>query len=380
MDSSEEEYGGERWWGELLKNTLIIGGMRTSMRLWKGHDGNVEMMKLLDTEFKLQGKSIKKELEAFNNLKNTVVEEIANVIPKQEVLKKVVEKEASLASLDKEININKTQSKKLIELLDKIDNKEFIEKLRSGDTETLRDAEFIIKQGSFLNLAAKGLIDKVVSDPIKLEAHFKSQFPDKKVTETNLDLFKTTLNNYGKNIDLYFDNLNKAATGVDILKTKEGAKPIKEVSIEPAVAGRTKIEYASRTKKQIVGEYNKALDRYITKKFGIEISDKQRATIKEGFKLDETLKKDAIIDDMFRLEDRVNKLRTGTQKQVDIVKSKQSIQTLKERVPDVKTLESKIGEDPKLFWRVREGRQREIVENDKRVSERTATSELNSKQ
>ena len=367
-------FGSDEWWGELGKNALIIGGLRTSMRLWKGFEGDAEVMKMIDTELKFQGKSLSKEVESLKAVKDN----IEDLVPKNELLQKIVQKETELASVGKDRKLTKTQAKKLTDILGKVDDKEFIDKLKRGDVDTLKDVEFILKEGSFLNLVTEGLIKDILKDPVKLEEHFKAQYPDRSPTEANLNIFKTALENYSKNIENYFDNLNMAARG-DI-KAREGAKPVEDVVIEPSVAGRTKVEYINRTKKQIVNEYNKALDRYITNKFGLEISAEKRATIKEGFKVDETLKKDSIIDDMFRLEDRINKLKTGTQGQVDIVKAKESIQTLKERVPTVKELEKRIGEDPKLFWRVGEGRQKEIIEVDKTISERKAPSNLNSNQ
>ena len=366
-------FGSDDWWGELGKNALIIGGLRASMRLMKGHEGNVEITKLIDTELKLQGKSLSKELESLKAVKDN----IGDLVPKTEILQRIVEKEVQLASIGKDRKLTKSNAEKVIKILDKLDDEIFVKKMQKGDIDVLKETEFILKDGSYLNLVTDGMIKDILRSPEKLEAHFKAQFPDRNPTQTNLNIFKETLKNYSKNLEDYFERLNVAARG-DI-KAKQGAQPVEDVVVERAVAGRVKSEYVKRTKKQIVNEYNKALDRYITEKFGIDISSKKRDTIKEGFKVDESLKKELIIDDMFSLKDRINQLKTGTQKQVDTIKSKQSIKDLKERVLSIKELESKIGEEPS-FWRVGENRQKEIVEIDKTISERKAPTNLNSKQ
>lgn len=368
-------FGSEEWWGEVGKNTLIIGGLRGMMRVWHGKQEGVDVLKMIDTELKFQGSSLKEQNNALKNVKESVAD--LN-IPKREIMQKIIENEVNIAAGSKDSKLTKTNGKKLIEILNKMDDEKFIEKLKKGDADVVNEVTFLMKEGGFLNLTVNSLIKDVLRNDVALERHYKAQNPGKEVTESNLKIFKQTLEVYGKNIDEFFDTINNAIRG-DI-KSPQGAKPVAKASLEPVVAGQGKDFYKKFTKKQIVNEYNTNLDRYIAEKFP-NAKPAQIQRVKDSFKIDETLSKDVIIEKMFGLREGVTKLTSTTQASISKTKVGESIKDLKSREQTSKSLQEKVGKEEK-FWGEgsTERRQEQIIEIHKQNTERKAPDNLSTKQ
>ena len=368
-------FGSKEWWGEVGKNTLIIGGLRGTMRIWHGKQERVDVMKMVDTELKFQGSSIKEQTNALKNVKDTVAD---LEIPKRELMKKIVKGEVEAAAISKDSKVTKKNAEKMMQILNKMDDEKYVEKIKRGDAEAVNDVAWILKEGSFMNLAVNGMIKDILKNEAALQRHFKAQNPGKEPTEANLKIFKQTLEVYGKNIDEYFDILNVAIRG-DI-KSKQGAKTTEETPLEPVVGGQGKEYYKKFTKNQIMNEYNTNLDRYITEKFP-NAKPKQIQRVKDSFKVDKTLSKDIIIDKMFGLREGVGKLTSTTQMSIAKTQAGDSVKNLKSRAETSKSLQEKVGKDEK-FWGEgsTERRQEQIVELHKQNTERKAPNNLSSKQ
>ena len=368
-------FGSDEWWTELAKNTLIIGGLRGFQRVWKGAQ-ETDAIKILSTTAELDGVNLKNVIAG----KKAVAGELD--IPNNEILRSIVLDEATLAGAPKEMKIFKKDAKKLNEILDKLDDPEYLKKWDEGDPSVISDIEFVLKRGGPVTQQYRGAVDHILKqgDSFIKDLH-KKNFPDVEVTDAKLKVFKEALNNQKENIDLSFKDLNKVARGdIDV---KQGEPQISETPKfeRKRIGGDIEETWAGKSKASIVSKYNEMLNRHITTNFP-NATPKRIQQIKDSFVADKSMTKQELAGKLFRLEENITGMVQQKGPIGDVVsktKVGESIKSLKSKTEPVDVLESKIGEDA-TFWRVDEKRQKPIVEIDKQIRDRKPTEKLNKKQ
>jgi hypothetical protein len=370
-------FGSDEWWTEFAKNTMIIGGLRGFQRVWKGAQ-ETDAIKVLSTTAELDGVNLKNVIAG----KKAVASELD--IPNNEILRSIVLDEATLAGAPKEVKIFKKDAKRLTEILEKLDDSEYLKKWDKGEPSVLSDIEFVLKKGAPLTQQYRGAVDHILKqgDSFIKEIHRKN-FPEIESTDTRIKVFKEALNNQKENIDLAFKDLNKVARG-DVQGAKEGEKQIVETPKfeRKRIAGDVEETWSAKPKNNIISKYNEMLNRHIATNFP-DAKPSRVQQIKDSFVADKNMTKKELAAKLFRLEDNIKDMvqRKGPISDV-VAKTKvgESIKEIKQGVEPTNILETKVGKSAS-FWRVSKDRQKKIVEIDKQINERKSTDKLdNNKQ
>ena len=309
-------FGSPEFFNEIFKNTLIVGGMRMSSRLWNGGNVNHDALKLIDTELRLEGSSLKQKVDAAKNVLDAA--DIKGVV-KSDVLRGIAEAEASLA-------LNKTQSKKLAsdgkkwkEIQKKFEDPEYVKKIQNNHPDVANDIAFIMGEGLKLNLSYVGAIKDLINpkNEARLINHFKEQFPKLESTKENLDMFRKILENDAKTIQDAFGLMNEVITGIPDAtvskKTrKKAAAPQKEKTILSLTLNETRqIRNTKNNKDKYRTEYNNTLERELKNNYTQRPNESNKAyetrieNLKKGYVLRENAPIKEIADNLFALKDNI---------------------------------------------------------------------------
>lgn len=310
-------FGSPEFFNEIFKNTLIVGGMRMSSKLWNGGNVNHDALKLIDTELKLEGSSIKEKIDAAKTVLDAT--DIKGVV-KSDVLRGIAESEALLG-------LNKTQSKKTLsdgkkwkEIQEKFNDPEYIKKIEANDVSVAQDVAFIMNEGLKINLAYVGAIEKLINpkNETRLKEHFKEQFPKLEPTKDNIEMFRQILKNDANTIQNSFGLMNEAITGIPdrtiSKKTKKDATtPQKEPMILSLTLNETKqrVGNTKNNRDKYKTTYSNTLERELRNNYTQRLNETNKAyetrieNLKKGYVLRENAPIKEIADNLFALKDNI---------------------------------------------------------------------------